>query len=236
MTIPIGRSAGMTVKTLESPPCLWISKKTIWTTRRRFIHLHQVRNDEIIQTTRVSQPKKRSRAETVLARTAIPNLWHPPRAIAPLLLKFQKSTINTVRKSDVVPAQALPLPKADGDLHIPQPKASGDYNISQHQKATYGEAKQFIDAIVFAKTPLPIISDEKYFMVHESWKLMIQTQDCQQPLAGALVGTPSVCQLPIDPSFKINPQSREDKSVYFVCCSSIGLILIRNPRTIHCQN
>ena len=56
-------------------------------------------------------------------------------------------------------------------------------------------------------TPWPIIYDEKYSMVEEDWKLLIEAQDCQRALAGASVGTPSVCQLPGGPSLKIDPQT-----------------------------
>jgi len=50
-------------------------------------HLDKARCDMTIRTTRVPLPKKRSRADTVIAHTSLPNLWHPARAIAPPLLK-----------------------------------------------------------------------------------------------------------------------------------------------------
>jgi hypothetical protein len=81
-------------------------------------HLDQVRHDMTIQTTRVPPPKKRSRADTIIARTSLPNQRHPGGAMAPPLLKHQKSTINISRESDIV--QALPLPKAGGDHNMPQ--------------------------------------------------------------------------------------------------------------------
>ena len=132
--------------------------------RQEVLHLDQARRDKTIRTTRVPPPKKRSRADTVIARAPLPNLRHPAGAIAPRLLKCQKSVINISRESDVV--QALPLPKA-----------SGDHNVPQHQKATFEVAKRFMEAIVFTKTPWPIISDEKYSMVDEAWKLAIEAQD-----------------------------------------------------------
>jgi len=88
-----------------------------------------------------------------------------------------------------------------------------------------------MEEIVFTKTPWPIISDEKYSMVDEAWKLAIEAQDHQWVLAGAPVGTPSVCQLPGGPSLKIDPQTREAVSVYSVFCSSIGLMMILNLET-----
>jgi len=99
-------------------------------------------------------------------------------------------------------------------------------------KATLEIAKQFMEAIVFTKTPWPIISDQKYSKVEEAWKLAIEAQDRQWALAGAPVGTPSVCQLPGGPSLKIDPQTREALSVYSVLCSSIGLVMILIPNNI----
>jgi hypothetical protein len=89
-----------------------------------------------------------------------------------------------------------------------------------------------MEAIVFTKTPWPIISDEKYSIVDKAWQLAIEAQDRQRPLAGAPVGAPSVCQLPSGPSLKIDPQTREAVSVYFVFCSSIGLMKMLNPKNI----
>jgi hypothetical protein len=78
--------------------------------RQEVLRLDQARRDKTIRTTRVPQPKKRSRADTVIARAPLPNLRHPAGAIAPPLLKCQKSVINISRESDLV--QALPLPSA----------------------------------------------------------------------------------------------------------------------------
>jgi len=64
-----------------------------------------------------------------------------------------------------------------------------------------------MEAIVFTKTPWPISSDDKDSMAEEAWKVTIEARDRQQALAGAPVGTPSVCQLPSGPSFKIDPQT-----------------------------
>jgi len=194
--------------------------------QQEVLPLDQARRDKSIRTTRVPLPKKRSRADTVIARTSLPNLRRPARAIAPPLLKRQKSAINILHESDVIPAQALPLPKAGGDQNVPQPKAGGDHNVPQHQKVTFEVVKRFMEAIVLTKTPWPIISDEKYSMVDEAWKLAIEAQDCQRALAGAPVGTPSVCQLPGGPSLKIDSQTREAVRVYSVFCSLIGLMMI----------
>jgi len=57
---------------------------------------------------------------------------------------------------------------------------------------TFEVAKLFLEAIVFTKTPWPIISDEKYWLVDEAWKLAIEAQDRQWAVAGGPVGTPSV--------------------------------------------
>jgi len=195
------------------------------------LHLDQACLDKTLRTTRVPLPTKWSRANTVIARTPLPNLQHPAGAPARPLLKRQKSTTKISCESDIV--QALPLPKAGGDKYVPQPKAGGDHNVPQHHKATFEVAKLFMEAIVFTKTPCRIISDEMHSMVDEVWKLAIGAQDRQQALAGAPVGTPSVCQLPSGPSLKINPQTREAVSVYSVSCSSIRLMMIPKPKNIH---
>jgi len=182
------------------------------------LHLGQARRDESLRTTRVPLPKKRSRADTVIARPPLPNSRNLPAAMAPPLLKRQKSALlNKSSESDRAPsARALVLPnKSSGDQIIPQPKASSDQNIPQHQKATCQVANRFMEAIVFTKIPWPIISDDKYSMVEEAWKLTIEAQDRQRALAGAPVGTPSVCQLPGGPSLKIDPQTREAVSLEF---------------------
>ena len=128
----------------------------------------------------------------------------------------------------------LPLPKAGGEHNISRQKpGSGDYKVPQYQKATYHAAKRFMEAIVFAQTPRPIISDENYSMVDEASQHGFQAQDHQWALAGARVGIPSVCQLPGGPSLKIDPQTQDAVSVNSVFCSSIGLVMMLNPKTIH---
>jgi len=70
-------------------------------------------------------------------------------------------------------------------------------------------------AIIFTKTPWPILSNDKYLMVEEAWKLAIEAQDRQRAFTGAPVGMPSICQLPGGPSLKIDPQTREAVSLGF---------------------
>jgi hypothetical protein len=95
--------------------------------RQDVLHLDQAHHDKTIQTTRVPLRKKRSCADTVIARAPLPNLRHPARATTPLLFKRQKSVINISCESDLV--EALPLPNVRGDQNVPQPKAGGDHNI-----------------------------------------------------------------------------------------------------------
>jgi len=66
------------------------------------LHLDPAHRDNTLQTTRIPLPKKRRRADTVIFHTPLPNLRHPVGAIAPPLLKCQKSTVNISSKSDVV--------------------------------------------------------------------------------------------------------------------------------------
>jgi len=152
-------------------------------------------------------PKKQSPADTLIARTLLPNLQHPALAIAPPWLKSKKSTINIVCRSDVVPAQVLLLSKAGGHQIVPQPKAGGDHNVPQRKKPAFEVATWFTEAFLFTMTPWPIISDEKYSIVDKAWKLAIEAQNHQRALAGAPVGMPSVSQLPGGPSLKIDPQT-----------------------------
>jgi hypothetical protein len=125
----------------------------------------------------------------------------------------------------------LPLCKAGGNQNVPQPKTSGYHNVRQHREATFEVASQFMEAIVFTKTPRKIISNEMYSMVDEAWKLAIEAHDGQRVSAGALVGAPSMCQLRGGPSLEIDQQTRVRVSVYSVCCSSFGLMMILNLET-----
>ena len=201
--------------------------------QQKVLHQDQARCDRTLPTTRDPLPYKRNRADTVISCTSHPNLRHPAGAIAQPLLKQQKSTINILRGSDIVPAQAHPLPKAGGDQSVPQPKAGGDHNVHQHHKATIEVATQFMEATVFTKTPWPIISNEKYSMVDDAWQLATEAQDRQRALAGAHVGTASLCQLPSDPSLKIDPHTWEDVCVYSIFCSPIGLMMVLNAKNLH---
>jgi hypothetical protein len=107
--------------------------------RQEVLHLDLACHHKTIPTTRVPLAMKRSCADTVIGRAPVPNLRHSARAIAPRLLKGQKSVINISHESDVV--QALPLSKAGGDQNVPQPKAGGDHNVPQHHKATFAVPK-----------------------------------------------------------------------------------------------
>ena len=89
-------------------------------------------------------------------------------------------------------------------MFLNQMAGGGDHNVPHHHKASFEVAKWFVEAILFTKTPWPISSDEKYSMVDEAWQLAIEAQDCQQALAGAPVGAPSVWQLRGGPSLKID--------------------------------
>jgi len=182
-----------------------------------FLLLGQALRDTSLQTTMVPLPKKRSHADTVTACTPLPNSPNPAGAIAPPLLKHQESTLlRKLSDSDHAPStQAQPLPKSSGDQNVPQPKSSADQNVPQHQKVTFQVAQWSRVEIVFTKTPWPMISDDKYSMVEETWKLTIEAQHHQWALAGAPGRTPSVCQLRCGPSLKIDPQPRDAVSLGF---------------------
>jgi len=163
-------------------------------------------------------PKKWSCADTVIAHPLLPNFRKPLWSMAPPpLVKHQKSAlINQSSESDCVPsAQALLQPKSSREKNAPQAKVCTDRNSPQYQKATFEVAKRFMEALVFMKTPWPILSDEKYSMVEQALKLAIEPQDHQWALAGSPAGTPLVCQLPCSPSLKIDPPLQEVVSFGF---------------------
>jgi len=105
--------------------------------QQELLHLGQVRLDKALCTTMVPLPKKRSRADTGIARPPLSNSrnLHPAMAL-PLLSCEKSSFLNKLSESNYTPsARALVVPnKSSGDRNIPQPKASGDQNIPQHQK------------------------------------------------------------------------------------------------------
>ena len=74
-------------------------------------------------------------------------------------------------------------------------------------------AKRFMEAIVFTQTTWPILSDVKYLMVGQAWKLAIEAQDRPRAIAGTRVSTPSVGQLRGGSSCKIDPPTREATSL-----------------------
>jgi len=128
-------------------------------TQQEVLHLHQACRGKKIRITRVPLPENQSRADTVIARTSLSNLQHPAWTIVPPFLKYPMSTINILCNSDVVPAQALPLPIADRNQNVPPPKAGGDYHVPQYPKASFDVGKWFMTAIVFKKSHWRIISD-----------------------------------------------------------------------------
>jgi len=193
------------------------------------LHSDQMGREKPILTTRVPPPKKLSCADAVITSTSHPNLRNPVVAFPPALLKHRKSAINISHESDIV--QALALAKAGGVQNVPQTKAGGDQNVPQHHNPTFELAERFMEATIFIKTPSPIISDEKYSMVQQTWKLAIGAQDCQLALASAPAGAPSVCRLPSGSSLEIDLQTPEAVCVYSVFCSWIGLMMILNLET-----
>jgi len=145
--------------------------------QQKVLHLGQARRDTSLCTTRDPLPKKHSLADTIIPSPPLPNSRNLPVAMAPPLLKHQKSSLlNKSSESEHAPsAQALVLPNwSNGYQKCPQPKASSDQNVPQHQKATFEVAKTFMEAIIFTKTPWPNISDNKYSMGEEASKLQIE--------------------------------------------------------------
>jgi hypothetical protein len=85
-------------------------------------------------------------------------------------------------------------------------------------------------------THWPIISDETCSIVDKACQLAIEAQERQRALAGAPVGTPSVCHLPGGPSLIIIPQNSDALSVYSVFCFLIGPMMILIPDNVNSQS
>lgn len=90
----------------------------------------------------------------------------------------------------------LPLCDASVNQNLPQSMPGRFPILPRYQKVTFEQVNRFMEAIVFTKSTQLIISDENYLMVDQASKLNIDTQNGQQALAGAHVGTTSVSQLP----------------------------------------
>jgi hypothetical protein len=129
--------------------------------------------------------------------------------MAPPVLKRQMSALHdkSSQSDFATPDQMLLQTKSSGEQNTPQPKNSADQNIPQHPKVPFDAAKRFMEAIVFIKTPWSIFSDDMYTMVEEARTVAIAAEDLQQALAGALSGTPYVCQFPSGSTLKIDPQT-----------------------------
>jgi hypothetical protein len=80
------------------------------------LHLGQVRWEKSLRTTRVLLRKKQSHADTVLARPPLPKSQNLPAAMAPPLLKRQRSSVlSKLSDSDRAAfTRALVLPNKSG--------------------------------------------------------------------------------------------------------------------------
>ena len=69
--------------------------------QQEVLHLGQARRNKSLRTSRVPLPKRWSRADTVIACLPRPNSRNLPVAMAPPLLKHQKSSLlNILSESD----------------------------------------------------------------------------------------------------------------------------------------
>jgi len=67
--------------------------------------LGQTHRDRLLRTIRIPLPKKRSCANTVIARPALPNSGNLPASMVPPLLKRRKSSLlNKLSESDFTPS------------------------------------------------------------------------------------------------------------------------------------
>jgi len=143
--------------------------------------------DKSFWTIGVPPPRNWNSTDTTTGRPVF-KYWQYPAAEMELPLpKCQKSTLlNKLFQSDCAPSShALPLYMSSGDLNVQLLKASREQNIPQCQITTGEVANWLMEAIIFMRTPSPILSDEKYWMANVAWKLTIEAQDCRQAFAGA---------------------------------------------------
>jgi len=91
----------------------------------------QARQDKSLQTTRLPQLMQPSSADTVIAPPPHPHFRYSAVAMAPTLLKCQKSNLlNKLSESDHAPScQALPLCMSSGDRKVPQPQAGAHQKV-----------------------------------------------------------------------------------------------------------
>lgn len=72
-------------------------------------------------------------------------------------------------------------------------KAGGEYYLPQHTRAVFDLAKRCINAIMFTKTPIPIILNVRYSIVDEAVRVSIDTHTGHFWSAVIAVHTLSVC-------------------------------------------
>jgi len=75
--------------------------------------------------------------------------------------------------------------------------------------------KMIMEAIEFTMTLWPILSNYKNLLVDKALKLSIDAQDRQRALGDAPDVTPSVCQLPVDPSLQTDLETQDAISLEF---------------------
>jgi len=168
-----------------------------------------------LYTPKVQVPKKQSHADTVITCPLLANSWNPAVAIVLPQLKHQKTTLlNKLTRCDyAAPAIVCPLPKCSRDWKIEQCKASGIQFISTYKMATVQIAYRLMKAIVFTKTPWPILSNEKCTMVAEACKLAFEAHNHQCPFPATPVCVPFPCWLPRGLSVNIDLQGHDAVSL-----------------------
>jgi len=93
-----------------------------------------------------------------------------------------------------------------------------------------------MEAIVFIKTPRPIILHEKYLVINKDCTLKIKALDCQLTSANAPSGMLSACNLPCPPFLSIEEQILYGSSVVFCLSSYTGLRIVTKPQWLHSKN
>jgi len=182
--------------------------------RRSCCHA-SVHQDKSLLTTNVPLPNTWHCADTVIELTLLSHSRNPAGAMAPPLLKWQKSTfLHKLSVSDhTLSTQALPLYKSSGDQECSTTQGQCRSESSAIPKGYFCGSEKVHGGNRKQEDSLFNFICNIYLMVKKAWKLAIEGQNSQWALAGPGVGMPSVCQLPGGPSLTIDLQTPEGVSL-----------------------
>jgi len=176
MTRPIRGLVMMTVTTLANPPHHLTSKKTIWIINRRSFIL--VRRDRTSHYALQGFHCQRNGAVLILSlhalRFQIPEIclrqWHnhcSNTKCHPSSTKYSSRIVHH-------PPGHWCFPPSLVETRIFHNLRPVVMRMFPNTKGYFWGSERFMEAILLTKNPSPIISDDKYSMVAEAWKLAIE--------------------------------------------------------------